>query len=202
MKFSLGYRQRFFLIGAALLLYAGIIWVQAWSTLIVHGEAYRNKVDKLQFRTKAIQPIRGFIFADGGELLAGSLPEYDVRLDFRSTTEPNIRGKVNIPSDTIAAYFGPNGAGSFALANAFSDKSRNTKSPARAGEEVRKAYKSRQANFLALRKLPYLDYKHLRQQPYFNKSRSCAASRRALTNISPANRDWASDVWCANASPM
>lgn len=171
MKFSLGYRQRFFLIGAALLLYAGIIWVQAWSTLIVHGEAYRNKVDKLQFRTKAIQPIRGFIFADGGELLAGSLPEYDVRLDFRSTTEPNIRGKVNIPSDTIAAYFGPNGAGSFALANAFSDKSRNTKSPARAGEEVRKAYKSRQANFLALRKLPYLDYKHLRQQPYFNKSR-------------------------------
>ena len=38
MKFSLGYQKRFLLIGAALLLYAGIIWMQAWSTLIVHGD--------------------------------------------------------------------------------------------------------------------------------------------------------------------
>jgi cell division protein FtsI (penicillin-binding protein 3) len=170
LKINLGYSKRFFLIGILLLLYAFIIWLQAWRTLVVHGDAYRSKVEEMHNTTRVLQPIRGFIFAEGGELLAGSLPEYDVFLEFRSTTKPDYRGRINIPPDTIAAYFGPNGAGSRALANAFSNPSRNVKSASRFGEEVRAAYKHRAANLLVLRALPYLDYKHLRQQPYFNKS--------------------------------
>lgn len=169
MKFEFGYSRRFFIIGAVLLFYAAVIWIKSMDTLIVHGEAYRAKVGKLHKEKKQLKPVRGFIFADGGELLAGSLPEYDVFFEFYTTTQPNEHGKINIPKDTIAHYFGPNGAGSKALANAYSNPSKNVKSASRFGEEVRKAYQERSRNHLILRALPYLDYKRLRQQPYFNK---------------------------------
>lgn len=169
MKFNFGYSQRLLIIGAALLFYAVMIWIKSLNTLVIHGDAYRAKVEKLRYSNKPIEPVRGFIFADGGELLAGSLPEYDVFLEFYSTTKIDEHGRMNIPKDTITAYFGPNGAGSKALANAYSNPNKNVKSASRFGEEVRKAYQARSKGHLILRALPYLDYKRLRQQPYFNK---------------------------------
>ena len=168
---KMDFGRRVALVGVAMLAYAAVIWLQAMRTLVVHGEAYRAKVENLRREVRPIEPVRGFIFADGGELLAGSLPEYDVFLDFRSTTTPDEHGRVNIPTDTIAKYFAPGGAGSKALANAYSDSRRNTKSAARFGDEVLHAYKQRKGSHLVLRALPYLDYKRLRQQPYFNKIR-------------------------------
>lgn len=165
----MNYNKRFYVIGICLLLYAGIIWFQSWNTLVVHGDDYRAKVEKLRREAKPIPPVRGFIFADGGELLAGSLPEYDVFLDFRSTTRPDRKGKVNIPRDTINHYFGPNGAGSKAMAHAYSNPGRNRKSAEQFGREVREAYRQRKGYFRIFRALPYLDYKKLRKQPYFDK---------------------------------
>ena len=167
---KLNYEKRFMVIGAVLLVYAAITWIQALRTLVVHGDDYRAKMETLRRSSKPIEPVRGFIFADGGELLAGSLPEYDVYLEFRSTTRPDNRGNINIPPDTIAKYFCRGGEGSEALAHAYSNHSRNVKSADRFGDEVRAAYKRRDPHLQVLHALPYLDYKHLRQQPYFDKS--------------------------------
>lgn len=165
------YKKYFYFIATCLIGYAIAIWYQSFQTLAVHGTDYRGKISKLGNGHKTIAPVRGFIFAEGGELLAGSLPEYDVYLDFRSTTVPDARGKMNIPLDTILAYFGPGGAGSKALANAYSDPEKNIKSAAERGEEILKAYNQHKGHYLVLRALPYMDYKRLRQQPYFNKIR-------------------------------
>ena len=165
----MNYSKRFVIIGICLFLYAGFIWYQTWDTLVSHGDEYRAKVEKLQREARPLPAVRGFIFAEGGELLAGSLPEYDVRLDFRSTTVPDPKGRMNIPKDTIEKYFGPNGAGSQAMAHAFSDPSRNTRTPEQCGREVLTAYRNRDPQHLILRALPYLDYKRLREQPYFDK---------------------------------
>lgn len=167
---KLNFNKRIYVIGSLLLIYGAITWIQALRTLVVHGDDYRAKVEKLKFKAKPIEPVRGFIFAEGGELLAGSLPEYDVFLEFRSTTAPDYRGNINIPPDTIAKYFCRGGAGSHALAHAFSQSSRNVKSADRFGDEVRAAYKRRDPHLQVLHALPYLDYKHLREQPYFDKS--------------------------------
>jgi len=165
------YKLYFSIIAALLLLYASAIWYQSFQTLVVHGSDYRNKMSRLGNGLKTIPPVRGFIFAENGELLAGSLPEYDVYLDFRSTTRPDPQGRMNIPLDTILNYFSPGGAGSIALANAFSDPAKNTKSANERGEEILKAYNQRKGHYLILRALPYMDYKRLRKQPYFNKLR-------------------------------
>lgn len=165
------YKKYFFAIATCLVVYAAAIWYQSFQTLVVHGKDYRAKMTRLGNGRKTIEPVRGFIFAEGGELLAGSLPEYDVFLDFKSTTVSDARGRKNIPMDTILAYFGPGGAGSKALANAYSDPSRNVKSAAERGDDILKAYNQRNGHYLILRALPYMDYKRLRQQPYFNKIR-------------------------------
>ena len=167
---KLNFNKRVYTIGLVLLLYAAITWVQALRTLFIHGDAYRGMVEQLKFKAKPIEPVRGFIFADGGELLAGSLPEYDVFFDFRSTTKPDYRGRINIPHDTIAEYFRPGGLGSAALAHAFTNPARNVKSADQFGNEVRAAYRRRDPHMQVLRALPYLDYKHLREQPYFDKT--------------------------------
>ena len=169
---KLSYKGRYYIIIAILVVYACIIWVQAMDSLVVHGDKYRAKVDKLRMAVKPIEPVRGFVFADGGELLAGSLPEYDVYLDFKSTTRPDKNSKMNIPEDTIRKYFCAEGEGSKALANAFSDPAKNVKTAERFGREIREAYKDRKGSYLVFRALPYLDYRRLRQQPYFSKNKN------------------------------
>ncbi|MDO4497836.1 MAG: hypothetical protein Q4B58_08445, partial [Bacteroidales bacterium] len=163
------FKLYFGILAGLLLFYAGCIWYQSVQTVFVHGKAYRSKMTTLSRGERSIDPVRGFIFAEGGEMLAGSLPEYDVYLDFKSTTKPDARGRVNIPLDTILHYFGPGGEGSKALARAFSDPTRNTKSERQWGEEVLKAYNQRKGHYLLLRALPYMDYKRLREKPYFSK---------------------------------
>lgn len=159
------YKYTVITILVALIAYGLVIWFRVYQTLIVHGDDYRGKAIHLEVTT--IDPVRGFIFADGGELLAGSLPEYDIFLDFRSTTRPDQRGKINIPKELVEEYFGAGGEGSYALARAFSDPSRNTKSAAEFGQKVLQAYAAKKGHEQILRALPYLDYKRLRKQPYF-----------------------------------
>ncbi len=165
----MNFNKRFYIVGLCLLIYAGVIWFQTWDTLVVHGDDYRAKVEKLRREAKPLQPVRGFIFADGGELLAGSLPEYDVFLDFKSTTRPDSKGFMNIPPDTIDKFFGPGGAGSEAMAHAFTNPARNTRSAEQCSKEIREAYRAKKGHYRIFRALPYLDYKRLRTQPYFDK---------------------------------
>lgn len=167
----MSYNKRYYFILAILLVYAVAIWIQAFDSLVTHGDKYRARVDKLRMAVDNIDPVRGFIFADGGELLAGSLPDYEIHIDFRSTTRPDKNGKVNIPQDTIDKYFCADGGGSKALANAYSVQSRNVKSAERFGQEIRQAYKRKEGYYLLFHALPYLDYRRLRKEPYFNKTR-------------------------------
>ena len=72
------YKKRFYIIAALLGLYVCFIWFKSFQTVIIDGPKYRAKVEKLKVDSIPIPQLRGFIFADDNELLAGSLPEYDV----------------------------------------------------------------------------------------------------------------------------
>lgn len=162
--------RKFYLILALLLVYAGVVWYKAIVTLEVDGEAYRKRVAGLQSEVKPIEPVRGFIFARNGELLAGSLPEYDLMLDFRSTTKKNKRGQMNIPRETIVKYFSPDSVGTLALYNLYSDPNHPRKSKETISREILDAHSKRVARFpITDTPLPYLDYLNLLKQPYFNK---------------------------------
>ena len=160
------FKKRFYIIAALLGFYVCFIWLKSFQTVIIDGPKYRAKVEKLKIDKVPIPQLRGFIFADGNEMLAGSLPEYDVFLDFRSTTVLNSRGNMNIPPDTIAYYFSDNGPGAKALHEV--NPSRSTAEYARI---VRDAYARRTSRLQILHAVPYLTYKKMRSEmPYFSKS--------------------------------
>lgn len=161
------YKKRFYVIAVLIGFYVCYIWYKSFQTVIVDGPKYRAKVEKLKVDSVPIPQLRGFIFADDNELLAGSLPEYDVFLDFYSTTIPDSRGKINIPADTIQYYFSDNGPGAQALHRI--NPSRSTAEYARI---VRNAYTQRTRRLQILHAVPYLDYKRMRSEmPYFKKAR-------------------------------
>lgn len=83
------FKKRFYVIVAILAVYVCFIGYKSYQTVITDGAKYRAKVERLKVDSVSIPQLRGFIFADGNELLAGSLPEYDVFLDFKSTTVPD-----------------------------------------------------------------------------------------------------------------
>lgn len=151
---------------SCILIYVGVICYKSTETILIDGDKYRKRISSLKIEGVRIDPMRGFIFADNGELLAGSLPEYDVFLDFKHTTRPDpVNKKINIPPEVINQYFGPNGEGSKALAELFPEKTAD-----QWGKEVTAAYKKRLPNYKLLNAIPYLDYKRLRQKPYFSMS--------------------------------
>ena len=159
------FKKRFYVVAALLGAYICYIGYQSYKTVIVDGDKYRAKVQNMKVDSISIPQLRGFIFADGNELLAGSLPEYDVFLDFKSTTKKTPKGKMNIPPDTIAYYFSENGLGAQAL-----HKLNPARSTAEYARLVRDAYQQKKGRFQVLHALPYLEYKKMRAtMPYFNK---------------------------------
>lgn len=161
------FTKKFIWIVVAITIYVVAIAYQSFHTIIIEGDLYREKVSKLKVDSISIDPMRGFIFGDNDEMLAGSLPEYDVCLDFKTTTriDPGIKEQ-NIPQDTINKYFAPNGPGSRAL----EEISQHRKSATEFGKEVREAYRQKKNSYPILQSVPYLDYKRLRTMPYFSKS--------------------------------
>lgn len=161
----MSYKKRFLVVAVFIAAYVCFICYKSFQTVVIDGSKYRAKVSKLKVDSISIPQLRGFIFADGGELLAGSLPEYDVFFDFRSTTVPDSKGNINIPADTIAYYFSDNGPGALALYEI--DPRR---SAAEYAKIVRNAYNKRTPRQQILRAVPYLTYKKMRaEMPYFSK---------------------------------
>lgn len=76
---------------------------KAASIQIVQGEELRNLSDSLNIFSKTIEPERGNIYSENGDLLSTSLPFFEVRMDFRSEA---IRDSVfNKNVDSLAIMF-------------------------------------------------------------------------------------------------
>jgi cell division protein FtsI (penicillin-binding protein 3) len=160
------FTRHFIFIMLAVLGYVACIVYCTFKTIFIDGAHYRDAVSHLRIDSVSVRQIRGFIFSDNNELLAGSLPEYDLYLDFKSTTRVDKSGRMNITPLMIDTMFSANGPGSRAVA----EVAHHRRSAAEYGAAVRNAYRSRLAKYPLLRTVSYLDYKRLRQMPYFSLS--------------------------------
>lgn len=166
----MSYSKRFSIVAGGLLLYVAVIILQSFRTIVIDGEHYRARVGKLRKDSVSLAQVRGFIFADNGEMLAGSLPEYDLYLDFSSTTKPSgPKGEMNIPKKVIDSLFCSGGEGGRVLARLSSKRSADEWN-----RVVREAYGRHDPHFLLLKTVSYMDYKWLRREetPYFGMSRN------------------------------
>ncbi len=69
---------------SGMLVFAGFVFYSLFSIQFVEGSKWRALADSLSTKVFAIEAVRGNIFDSKGNLLATSLPIYDVRIDAQS----------------------------------------------------------------------------------------------------------------------
>ena len=178
-KWSPSFGLRFGIVLTVLLCYVGYICLCSFKTMVVDGDKYRSMVDNLKKDSVSIGQLRGVIYSENGEMIAASLPQYDVYFDFRnahqtmvksvtdSLTKKKHRIKVELlPSDTMNYYFSPNGP-----AAQYMHKIAPHKSAADHAAGMKNAYKAGKSRYLALRAVSYLQYKEMKNSaPFFSKN--------------------------------
>lgn len=175
---SYGARVGIVLIG--LLLYVGFIFLRTAQTVVVDREHYQKRINALKKDSVSIQQLRGVIYSESGEMIAASLPEYDVFLDFRTkddefykvvwdsahTKKSRVLVKL-LPQDTIDYYFADDGPAARYL-HSIAPK----KSAAEHARGVRRAYKAGAKRYQLARAVSYLDFKYMcNKAPFFSKNR-------------------------------
>lgn len=170
---------RFGIVLAVLLVYVGFICLCSFNTMVVDGNHYRSLVNNLKKDSVSIGQLRGVIYSENGEMIAASLPQYDVYFDFRvakqttiktvtdSVTQKKRRIKVELlPVDTMKHYFSATGA-----AAQYMHKIAPHKSAAEHAAGMFAAFRAGKSRYLALRAVSYLQYKEMRTSaPFFSKN--------------------------------
>lgn len=84
-------------------LFGAAVIFKAATIQIVEGKALRHLADSLTVFYKTIEPERGNIYTENGDLLSTSLPFFEIRMDFRS--EAMTDSLFNQKVDSLAMIF-------------------------------------------------------------------------------------------------
>ena len=118
------------------------------------GEHWKAKAEELTTDLKTIDAVRGNIFDEHGNLLATSLPYYEIAVD------------INAPSIDKNLFESKIDSLGFCLANLFKDKSANTYT-----KILRKARNKGERYLVLKRNVSYKDLKKLKTFPIFKKGK-------------------------------
>ena len=73
----------FFVYVIALAVSCAIIW-RAFDTAVIEKEGWMKKISRLKIEDRRIDPQRGNIYANDGRLMASSIPQYYIYMDFKA----------------------------------------------------------------------------------------------------------------------
>ncbi|MCB4798797.1 penicillin-binding protein [Neotamlana laminarinivorans] len=113
----------------------------------IQGEKYRDLATKRVVKDVVIPANRGNVYSVNGNLLATSVPKYDIRFDALTPSNSNFEKYVKPLSDSLAKYSG--------------------RTSSSYEKKLRKARANRNRYFLIARNIGYSDYIRLRGFPLF-----------------------------------
>lgn len=113
----------------------------------IQGEKYRDLATKRVVKDVVIPANRGNVYSVNGNLLATSVPKYDIRFDALTPSNSNFEKYVKPLSDSLAKYSG--------------------RTSSSYEKKLRKARANRNRYFLIARNVGYSDYIRLRDFPLF-----------------------------------
>jgi len=96
--------KKFYWVSAIMLLIAVCIAVRLVDLQLVEGDAYREKAEAATLKNFTIAPNRGNIFGANNQLLASSVPEYEVRFDAVTVPEEIYRKEIKMLADSLADF--------------------------------------------------------------------------------------------------
>lgn len=146
---------RYILISAMIIV---VCFAIVWNTVrisLVENEYWEMKADSLKVPNVRMRALRGNILSCNDEILASTVPEYMLFIDFRVEA---------LKKDTFEKYVKPLSA---ALASKFGDKS-----AADYERSLRKAFNKKESRYRIYgKRVSYIDYREVAEFPLLNKGR-------------------------------
>ncbi|KAA1244878.1 transpeptidase family protein [Aquimarina sp. RZ0] len=130
-----------------MVLFAILVIVKLVDTQFVEGDKYRAKGEKRVFKTFDIPANRGNLYDSKGNLLATSVPKYDIRFDAVTVTDKDFRENIVQLSEALSKEFG--------------------KPSAYYNKILRKARDHKNRYFLIRRNMGYSQYMRVKSFPLF-----------------------------------
>ncbi|MDX1542444.1 MAG: penicillin-binding protein [Christiangramia sp.] len=140
--------NRMYLVAACLFLFAVAVGVKLVNIQFVHGDYYKQLAEERTFRNFKIPANRGNLYDINGNLLATSVPKYDIRFDAVTVSDKNFEDNIGPLSEKLAEMLG------------------NT--PSYYSRKLRAARANNQRYVLIARNLGYSEYMRVKEFPMFN----------------------------------
>ncbi len=153
MKISKDIRFRVYITFMGMCLFGIMILYKGAKIQIKEGKELRSMADSLHTKIETIQPERGNIYSEDGSLLASSVPQFDIRIDFKA-----------IKKDTFDKYVEPLSKDLSALLKDYTWVEYK--------EILNKEYKNGNQYFLLKKKASYEEYMTIRNMQPFKKGQN------------------------------
>jgi len=139
--------NRLYFIAGCMFVFAFFIIAKLVDIQFVEGDVYRVKAEKRVFKTFDIPANRGNLYDSKGNLLATSVPKYDIRFDAVTVTDKDFRENINALTAALSKEFGKS--------SEYYDK------------VLRKARSNKNRYFLIRRNMGYSQYMRVKKFPLF-----------------------------------
>lgn len=97
---------RIYFVAACMFLFAIAVGVKLLNIQIVEGENYREIAEQRTYRNFVIPANRGNLYDANGNLLATSIPKYDIRFDAVTVSDKNFQENVGPLAEELSRMFG------------------------------------------------------------------------------------------------
>jgi cell division protein FtsI (penicillin-binding protein 3) len=146
-------RFRVYLSFTGIVLLAIAVIVKAAIIQFSEGEELRAKAEKARTKSEILLPERGNIYTESGQVLSSTIPQFDLRIDFKAIDKDTFNTYV----DTLAQC----------IANLFKD------APAAAyRHQLQTAFRKKERYWLLKKNAAYYQYQEARHFPIFNKGKN------------------------------
>lgn len=105
MKEQKNILKRFYLILLVLVVFAGGIVYKIIEIQVIDGEHYKSIAEKTVYKSFIIEPSRGNLYDANLNLLATSVPEYEIRFDAVTVSEKNFNENLQPLSKALGKFF-------------------------------------------------------------------------------------------------
>ena len=129
-------------------IFAVLVVVKLVNIQFVHGKQYKDLAEQRTIQNVVIPANRGNVYSVNGNLLATSVPKYDIRFDAITPLAKNFEKHIKPLSDSLAKFHG--------------------KTSSYFEKELRKARANKNRYFLLGRNLGYSNYLRFRNFPLLN----------------------------------
>lgn len=137
--------NRLYFVSGIFFVFALAVLFKLLSIQFMHGDKYRDMAEKRTVKNVVIPANRGNVYSADGNLLATSIPKYDIRFDALTPTQTRFDTYVKALSDSLSVFTG--------------------KPSSQYQKELRKARLNKNRYFLIARNLSYSNYIRVRNFP-------------------------------------